>query len=93
MRGSFLDHPNIIVILLLYIIAMPLAAAAFLVSCSGSTPEEKAATDAHLIERTTENLVTFSPRAGVECYVLRSNTALEPRVMSCVGTVPTTHGN
>jgi hypothetical protein len=93
MRSSFLDHPNIVVIFGIYIIAMPLAAAALLVSCSGSTPEEKAVTDARLIERTEENLVTFSPRAGVECYVLRSNTAYEPRVMACVGTIPTTHGN
>jgi len=93
MRGSFLDHPNIVVILLLYIIAMPLAAAALLVSCSGSTSEEQDKSDSRFIERTTEGMVTFSPRAGVECYVLRHNTTLEPRVMSCVGGVPTTPGN
>lgn len=93
MRSSFLDHPNAVVIFGLYALAMPLVAAALLVSCSGSTPEEKAVTDSQFIERTTESVVTFSPRAGVECYVLRHNTALEPRVMSCVGTIPTTHGN
>jgi hypothetical protein len=93
MRSSFLDHPNAVVIVLLYALAMPLAAAALLVSCSGSTPEEQDKSDSRFIERTTESMVTFSPRAGVECYVLRHNTTLEPRVMSCVGAVPTTHGN
>lgn len=93
MRSSFLDHPNAVVIFGLYALAMPLAAAALLVSCSGSTPEEQVKSDAQLIERTTESMVTFSPRAGVECYVIRANTAYEPRVMACVGTIPTTHGN
>ena len=93
MRSSFLDHPNAVVIFGLYALAMPLAAAALLVSCSGSTPEEQVKFDTQLIERTTENMVTFSPRGGVECYVIRANTAYEPRVMACVGTIPTTHGN
>ena len=93
MRSSFLDHPNAVVIFGLYALAMPLTAAVLLVSCSGSTPEEQVKSDSQFIERTTESMVTFSPRGGVECYVLRHNTTLEPRVMSCVGTIPTTHGN
>jgi hypothetical protein len=83
MRSSFLDHPNIVYIFGVYLIAMPLSAA-LLTSCSKITPEEKVKSDTRLVERTEENMVTFNPRPGVECYVIRSNTAYEPRVMSCV---------
>ena len=93
MRSSFLDHPNAVVLLMFGALVMPLAVAVLLVSCSGSTPEEQVKSDSQFIERTTESMVTFSPRGGVECYVLRHNTTLEPRVMSCVGEIPTTRGN
>jgi hypothetical protein len=91
MRNSFLDHPNIVYIFGAYLIAMPLAAA-LLTSCS-KTPEEKTESDARYVETAKEDMVILTPRPGVECYVLRGYGSGTPRVMSCVGTIPTSHGN
>ena len=44
--------------------------------------------DAERLEAVTtlaqENLVTITPRPGVECYVVPGFSTLNPRVMSCV---------
>jgi hypothetical protein len=91
MRNSFLDNPDIVYIFGAYLIAMPLSAA-LLTSCS-KTSEEKTASDARYVETAKEDMVILTPRPGVECYVLRGYGAGTPRTMSCVGTIPTTHGN
>ena len=54
-------------------------------ACSGpDTPEEKVAYDESYVDRAKEDMVTVSPRPGVECYILRGRHGTEPRVMSCV---------
>jgi hypothetical protein len=40
------------------------------------------------VTQVNKDLVKFSPRSGVECYVLRGQGPTNPRAMSCV-TLPT----
>ena len=88
MRKSFLDHPDIVYIFAAYLIAMPLTAA-LLTACSNpSTPEEKAVSDERHAAWLKEDMVTLSPRSGVECYVIRGSSSSSPRTMSCV-VIPT----
>jgi len=91
MRKSFLDNPNIVYIFGAYLIAMPLAAA-LLTACTKPSPEEKAKYDAGYSADVKADLLVVSPRPGVECYILRAHSSADPRVMSCVGTIPTTTG-
>lgn len=60
-------------------IAIPLVAT-LISACTTSDTER-------LEEATTlaqENLITVKPRPGVECYIVRGSSTLNPRVMSCV---------
>ncbi len=36
------------------------------------------------VAQINKDLVTFSPRSGVECYVIRGQGPTNPRTMSCV---------
>lgn len=83
MRKSFLDNPNIVYIFGAYLIAMPLAAA-LLSSCVKATPEEKAAAEERVVGWLKDDLVTLSPKPGVECYVLRSRRSDVANAMSCI---------
>ena len=72
-------NPEYIFFIGAVVIAIPLVAA--LVNAFTTS-------DAELREATTtsaqENLVTISPRPGVECYIVRGVSSLNTRVMSCV---------
>jgi hypothetical protein len=86
---SFLDHENAFYIIVTIILAIPLVAGG-IVACT--TPSE-GEMDKRYAEHAKENLVVVSPRPGVECYILRGSGSGAPRAMSCVGTIPITHGN
>ena len=88
MRKSFLDNPDIVYIFAAYLIAMPLAAALLTACSKPDTPEEKAVSDERHAAWLKEDMVTLSPRPGVECYILRGHGSGTPRVMSCV-VIPT----
>jgi len=89
---SFIDDRNFFFQMVAIIIAVPIFGI-LISSCGGpETPEEKVEMDAQYAEKIKSETVVFSPRAGVECYVLRGYSDANPRVMSCVGTVPTTMG-
>ena len=67
------------------LIMFPLPVALLIGACSGeATPDEKAALDKGYADNVKEEIVTLSPRPGVECYVLRGHGSVTPRVMSCV---------
>lgn len=89
---SFLDHDNAFTFIGMGLLGIPLIAGIIGACVTPNTPEEKAEDEARYTESIKEDLVVFSPRAGVECYVLRGHTDASPRVMSCVGTIPTTVG-
>ena len=93
MRTSFLDDPNFFRNVSIFLLAIPVLGVVFAACSQPSTPEEKATFDAGYGDQVKEDLVVISPRPGVECYILRGYGSGTPRVMSCVGTVPTTHGN
>mgnify|MGYP003348791379 CR=1 FL=1 len=73
----------------LILFALPVVAVSM--SACSKTPEEKAAADARTLKWVKDELVTFSPRPGVECYVIRGSSSSSPRVMSCV-VLPVTAG-
>lgn len=50
-------------------------------ACASGTPEEFKARAADVA---SENIVTVSPRPGVECYVLRGSSSVNTQTMSCV---------
>jgi hypothetical protein len=84
MNRSFLDDRNFFLQMVSILIVVPIFGI-LIASCSGpETPEEKVEMDMQYAEWTKDDLVIFSPRAGVECYVLRGHTDTSPRVMSCV---------
>jgi hypothetical protein len=84
MRASFLDDPNFFRNVFVLLLSLPIVGLLF-VACSGpDTPEEKAAYDESYSNRAKEDMITVSPRPGVECYILRGRHNTEPRVMSCV---------
>ena len=56
-------------------------------ACDSSTPEERAEANAQYADSLKAEMSSFSPRDGVECYVLRGYSSTNPRTMSCV-TVP-----
>ncbi len=89
MTRSFLDHENAFYIIATILIALPLGAGG-IIACT--TPNE-GEMDRRYAEHARESLVVISPRSGVECYILRGSGSGTPRAMSCVGTIPTTHGN
>jgi hypothetical protein len=84
MRKSFLDEHAFPLVVISILIFMPLSATIFVACSQPSTPEEKIAFTEQYAEWTKEDLLTISPRTGVECYVLRGNRQTEPRTMSCV---------
>ena len=84
MRKSFLDHPDIVYIFAAYLIAMPLAAALLTACSKPDTPEEKAVSDERHAAWLKEDMVTLSPRPGVECYVFHGYGSASPRIISCV---------
>ena len=88
MRKSFLDNPDIVYIFAAYLIAMPLAATLLTACSKPDTPEEKVVSDERHAAWLKEDMVTLSPRPGVECYILRGHGSGTPRVMSCV-VIPT----
>lgn len=88
MRKSFLDNPDIVYIFAAYLIAMPLAATLLTACAEPDTPEEKVVSDERHAAWIKEDMVTLSPRPGVECYILRGHGSGTPRVMSCV-VIPT----
>jgi len=92
MRDSFLDDPNFFRNTSIFLLAMPVLGILFAACSQPNTPAEKATSDAGYGAQVKEDLVVISPRPGVECYILRGYGSGTPRVMSCVGTVPTTMG-
>jgi hypothetical protein len=89
---SFLDDRNFFLQMVTIIIAVPVFGI-LISSCGGpETPEEKVEVDMQYAEKIKSEIVVFSPRPGVECYVLRGYSSTNPRLMSCVGTVPITMG-
>jgi cob(I)alamin adenosyltransferase len=84
MRNSFLNDPSFFVQALAIMICVPLVGALFTACISPSTPEEKAEAQEHRIEWVQKDMVTISPRPGVECYVLPSGRSDVAHVMSCV---------
>jgi len=85
---SFLDHENAFNIIGAILIGVPLTAGG-IVACTTPSDEEL---DKRYAEQAKENIVVISPRPGVECYILRSQSGHDPRVMSCIGNVPATIG-
>jgi hypothetical protein len=92
MRTSFLDDPNFFRNMSIFLVAIPVLGVIFAACSQPNTPEEKATSDVGYGSQVKEDLVVISPRPGVECYILRGYGSGTPRVMSCVGTVPTTMG-
>jgi hypothetical protein len=88
MRRSFLDNENIFNYVVVGLITLPFLASVIL-ACATPSDEEM---DRRYAESAKERIVTVSPRPGVECYILRGDGGSSPRVMSCVGTIPTTMG-
>jgi hypothetical protein len=84
MRNFFLDDRHFPIVFAGILIGMPLSAALFIACSEPSTPEEKIAYDEKYADHAREDLMTISPRPGVECYILRGNRQTEPRTMSCV---------
>jgi len=84
MRASFLNEHAFPLTVMGILIAIPLAATLFVACSDPDTPEEKAAYDESYSDRAKEDMITVSPRPGVECYILRGRHNTEPRVMSCV---------
>ena len=84
MRKSFIDEHAFPLVVIGILIFMPLSAALFIACSQPSTPEEKIAYDEKYADHAREDLMTISPRPGVECYILRGNRQTEPRTMSCV---------
>lgn len=67
------------------LIVFPLPAALLLGACSSaSTEAQEAAALERQIKEISEDMITLSPRPGVECYILKSHSVSVPRVMSCV---------
>ena len=60
-------------------IAIPLVGTLISACTTSDTERLEAATTS-----AQENLVTITPRPGVECYVVPGFSTLNPRVMSCV---------
>ena len=83
MNRSFLDDRNFPLFFTGIIIGIPLLAT-LAVSCTKPSPDEKAEVDSGYAANLKEETVTFSPRPGVECYVIRGYSNTNPRVMSCV---------
>ena len=84
MRNSFLNDPNFFVQALAIMICVPLVGALFTACVHPSTPEEKAEMNSQYAENIKDEIVTLSPRPGVECYVLRGASTMNTRTMSCV---------
>lgn len=70
---------DIFYILLVCIFVLPLSSLVF-TACTTTPAEHREQTITHLNQR----IITISPRAGVECYVLEGLGSGTPRVMSCV---------
>ena len=88
---NFIDR-HFSLIVGLFFFSLPIGGT-ILAACSvPNTPEEKAAEVNLYTEQVKGELASFSPRPGVECYVLRGYSAANPRVMSCIGGVPVTTG-
>ena len=62
-------------------IVAPITVGLILNACSTG---DKAEADATYSNEVSEDIVTVSPRPGVECYVLRGWSSTNPRSMSCV---------
>jgi hypothetical protein len=84
MRDSFLDDRNFPLVFMGSLIGMPLVATLITACSEPSTPEEKAVSDERHAAWIKEDMVTLSPRPGVECYVVRGSSSSSPRTMSCV---------
>jgi len=88
---NFIDR-NFSLIVGLILFSLPIGGT-ILAACSvPNTPEEKAEEVNLYTEQVKGELSSFSPRPGVECFVLRGRHSVEPRVMSCIGGVPVTTG-
>jgi len=92
MRSSFLDDRNFPLHVAGMLISFILIAFTFSACSQPRTPEEKIEQSKQYSEHLKEDMTIVSPRPGVECYVIRGYSSANPRVMSCVGTVPTTMG-
>ena len=68
----------------LILFSLPVGAICMAACNEHSTPEEKMELDTRYTEYVKEDLMTLSPRPGVECYILRGNRPTEPRTMSCI---------
>ena len=80
---KFIDrHYPLIAGLILF--SLPIGAMALSACSQPRNPDEKAEQNKQYAEHLKEETVTFSPRAGVECYVIRGSTSSSPRTMSCV---------
>jgi len=83
MRSSFLDDPNFPFVFTGLLIGMPLIAVIIGACTQPSTPEERAEATQAYSEDIIHNSVTFTPRSGIECVVVRGYSSANPRVMSC----------
>ena len=61
-----------------FIALLPLGA--LISACTTSDAERREQTTSTAVEE----LITITPRAGVECYIIPGFSSLNPRVMSCV---------
>jgi len=84
MRSSFLDDRNFPLFFFGILLIGPAVAVIGVACTQPNTPEEKVAHDERFADSAREDMVTVSPRPGVECYILRGRHGTEPRVMSCV---------
>ena len=66
-----------------FFLTLPVVAVS-LQACDNMTPEERAESNAQYVDSLKVEMTSFSPRDGVECYVLRGYSSTNPRTMSCV---------
>ena len=84
MRASFLDDRIFPLHVMGILIALPAFALIFGACSQPSTPEEKAERSERFAEHIKEEMVTITPRPGVECYVIRGYSSSAPRAISCI---------
>lgn len=67
-----------------FFLMLPIVAVTLQACNDNKTPEERAESNAQYADSLKVEMTSFSPRDGVECYVIRGYNAMNPRTMSCV---------
>jgi hypothetical protein len=83
MRDSFLDDRNFPLIFMGILLGVPVVAGVGIACTQPSTPEERAEATQRYVDDVVHSSVTFVPRDGVECIVIRGYSSSNPRMMSC----------